>query len=153
MRRFAAMLPLSAALLLALSDPGSAQDDGDVESAEKLLGGNENPPVVSPSTSPGEGGHSRWVTPSGGTIGGCQLKRLEAGVGAAPGLFPHAFVGREAAKPIERRGQLARGTVAIWGRRFGPARAGSAAKVLQPCPSTAPRRRAGKALAGQLTSA
>jgi CHRD domain len=47
MRRFAAMLPLSAALLLALSDPGSAQDDGDVESAEKLLGGNENPPVVS----------------------------------------------------------------------------------------------------------
>jgi CHRD domain len=43
MRRFAAMLSVSAAFVLVLSQGGSAQD----ESAERLLGGNENPPVIS----------------------------------------------------------------------------------------------------------
>jgi hypothetical protein len=43
MRRFAISVPLSAALVIAFGDAGSAQH----VRAEKLLGGNENPPVVS----------------------------------------------------------------------------------------------------------
>ena len=43
MRRFAIGAPLSAALVLAFGDAGSAQQ----VRAEKLVGGNENPPVVS----------------------------------------------------------------------------------------------------------
>jgi CHRD domain len=50
MRRSAAMLPLSAALLFALGDRGSAQEEKserDHVKSERLLGGNENPPVIS----------------------------------------------------------------------------------------------------------
>lgn len=43
MRRLAAMLPLSATFLLVLGDAGSAQQ----MRSERLLGGNENPPVIS----------------------------------------------------------------------------------------------------------
>jgi hypothetical protein len=43
MRRFLATLPLSAVFLLALGHPGTAQQ----VRSERLLGGNENPPVVS----------------------------------------------------------------------------------------------------------
>jgi hypothetical protein len=43
MRRFAISAPLSAALVIAFGDAGSAQQI----SAEKLVGGIENPPVVS----------------------------------------------------------------------------------------------------------
>jgi CHRD domain len=43
MRRFAISAPLSAALVMAFGDAGSAQQIR----AEKLVGGNENPPVVS----------------------------------------------------------------------------------------------------------
>jgi hypothetical protein len=43
MRRLAAILPLSATFLLVLGDAGSAQQ----VRTERLIGGNENPPVVS----------------------------------------------------------------------------------------------------------
>jgi CHRD domain len=53
MRRFGAILSLSAASVLMLSGAGSAQDLDSTgrthgpQSAERLLGGNENPPVIS----------------------------------------------------------------------------------------------------------
>ena len=50
MRRFAAMLAWSAALLFALGNGGSAQQGKSERlhvKSERLLGGNENPPVIS----------------------------------------------------------------------------------------------------------
>jgi hypothetical protein len=44
MGRIAAMLSVSAAVKLLLSGTGSAQD---IEPAERLLGGNENPAIIS----------------------------------------------------------------------------------------------------------
>jgi hypothetical protein len=68
MQRFGAMLSLSAALLLVLSGAGSAQDVESAEnllgigSADRLLGGNENPPVIS------DGSGSFRATPFGDRI-------------------------------------------------------------------------------------
>jgi Subtilase family len=59
MRRFAAMLSLSTAFVLVLSGAGSADD---VESAERLLGGNENP--RSSRKAPAASRRPSWTTGS-----------------------------------------------------------------------------------------